>query len=55
MKYWYKDHWSGSIHEFSTLREAKASAKEECGASISIYRKDGSTACVVDASGYTYP
>ena len=54
MKYWYKDNWNGTIHEFKTLREAKAAAKRECGAVIRIYRQNGSLACSMDASGHIY-
>jgi hypothetical protein len=36
--YYYKDNWSGDIHQFSTLREAKKEAKKEDGNSIAIFK-----------------
>jgi hypothetical protein len=53
--YWYKDNWNGTIHEFKTLREAEQSAAKEDGNWIAIYRKDGTRAATVEATGYTYP
>ena len=55
MKYWYRDNWNGSAWEFKTLTAAKEAAAKECGNVIRIYRNNGTLACVVDASGYTYP
>lgn len=53
--FWYKDNWSGMLHEFKTLREAEQKAKKEDGNYIAIYRNDGSLAKTVEANGYTYP
>lgn len=55
-KFWYRDNWNGTIHEFSTLKEAEEQATREDGTYIAIYRsKDGSLAKTVEANGYTYP
>lgn len=55
MRYWYKDNWNGGIHEFASLRAAKAAAKKECGMSITIGDHTTGEYIIVPASGYTYP
>lgn len=53
-KYYYRDNWSGDVHRFASLREAKKSASKECGMSISICNASG-IVCTVKASGIVYP
>ena len=55
MKFWYRDNWTGDIHEFASLRAAKSAAKNECGMTIRIHNAVGDIVCVADATGYTYP
>ncbi len=56
MRYWYRDHWNGGLHEFASLRAAKAAAKQECGVSLTIHdRTTGNIVCFAPASGYSYP
>lgn len=49
-KYYYRDNWTGDVHRFSTLGEAKKSAMKEDGRSIAICNASG-IVCTVKASG----
>ena len=51
--YYYRDNWTGDVHRFSTLREAKKSAMKEDGRSIAICNAGG-VVCTVKASGIVY-
>ena len=53
-KYYYRDNWSGDIHRFASLREAKKNAAKECGMSIAVCNASG-IVCTVKASGIVYP
>jgi hypothetical protein len=54
--YYYTDNWTGDVHRFSTLREAKKSARKEDGRSITIWNAKGCRlVCTVKASGIVYP
>ena len=55
MQYYYRDNWNGGVHEFATLREAKAAARRECGSVIRIRKMGSEVVHIVEASGYTYP
>ena len=59
-KYWYSDNWTGRVHYFDNLTEAKKEAKKETGQSVSIYTNApccnyGSFVCYAEASGITPP
>ena len=51
--YYYMDNWTGNVRRFSTLREAKKSARKEDGRSIAICNANG-VVCTVKASGIVY-
>lgn len=53
MKYHYYSNWDGRKHSFSTLREAKRSAKRDEGVSQTIFNSTtGKIAACVAASGH---
>lgn len=59
-KFWYSDNWTGQVHYFDDLKEAKKEAKKETGESVSIYTNKpccyyGSFVCYAEASGITPP
>jgi hypothetical protein len=59
-RWWFNDKWDGHRHEFLTLKAAKAAAKEQCGASVTIYTnypygRTSEIACFADASGFMPP
>ena len=59
-KYWYTDNWTGSVHEFETLKAAKKAAKSETGMTIWIYTNNpygrpSELVLKTNASGITPP
>lgn len=58
--FWFADNWNGDIKEYPTLREAKAAASKQTGASCCInetqpFGRCSRIVCFQAASGFTPP
>lgn len=54
--YWFCDKWYGNRLSFVRLRDAKKAAREQIGASVTIFsNKTGNIVCFAPASGYCPP
>jgi hypothetical protein len=53
-KFYYRDNWTGDIHHFKTLEEARESALSENGDSVAICGENGVIE-FVKCRGYNYP